>query len=885
MTRTAQSRSTAEDDTPMMRQYQRIKKDYPDAILFFRMGDFYEMFLEDAKVASKILGITLTSRNKNNPIPMCGIPHHSANLYISKLIKSGKSIAVCEQVEDPRQAKGLVKREVIRVVTPGTVLDENLLDPKNHHFLVSLYFGKESSGLASLDISTGLFHVMELSPDNHDSLLSDELTKLEPREVIVPESAFNDNGTSQNLLQQESYCLRPREDWTFSYTQARRVLLEHFKTQSLEGFGCEALPSAICAAGALIHYLQETQKSSLQHINTLSTFSADHFMQLDPSTVASLELVQSSEGQRKYSLLGLLDESCTPMGARRIKDWILRPLISMTEIVKRQELIEEFKNNLLQRNEARELLKSIFDMERLLSRISLSACNPRDLVALKTSIQVLPILETVFRTASSPHMAQYISAWDNLEPVFELIDKTLSDSPPLQFREGNLIKPGCHPELDRLKTITRNGNQLIADLETREREKTHIPQLKVGYNKIYGYYIEVTKKNLDRIPDTYIRKQSLVNTERFISPELKEYESEIMGAEEKIQQLEQQLFQELRLKIAENGTRIQSMAFIISEIDAFAGLAEVAHRHDYCRPTLSEGDILKIKNGRHPLIEAMDSDHSFIPNDTLLDCKENQILIITGPNMAGKSTYLRQVALITLMAHIGSFVPAEEAEVGMVDRIFSRVGAQDHLAKGQSTFMVEMNETANILNNATEKSLLILDEIGRGTSTFDGISIAWSIIEYLEGPRNIGAKTLFATHYHELTELAQVFPGIKNYFVQVKEWNDEIIFLRKILPGGADKSYGIQVARLAGLPEAVLKRAHEVLFNLENSEFDELGTPKLGLSQGSPNPPHSVQLGLFPEPTSPLIQLLKEINPDNLTPRQALEKLYELIRHFQKLKG
>ena len=565
-----------------------------------------------------------------------------------------------------------------------------------------------------------------------------------------------------------------------------------------------------------------------------------------------------------------------------MKEWILKPLIGMTEIVERQNLIEEFKNNLLQRNEVRDLLKSIFDMERLLSRISLSACNPRDLVGLKTSIKILPLLEAVLRTGSSPHMEKYLSAWDNLESVFQLIDETLSDPPPLQVRDGSLIKSGCHPELDRLKAITRNGNQSIADLEARERKQTNIPQLKVGYNKIYGYYIEVTKKNLDRIPENYIRKQSLVNTERFISPELKEYESEIMGAEEKIQQLEQEMFQELRSKVAENGSPIQSMALIISEIDALAGLAEVAHRYDYCRPTLSDGDVLRIQNGRHPLIECVDPDHPFIPNDTFLDCEENQILIITGPNMAGKSTYLRQVALITLMTHIGSFVPAEEAEIGLVDRIFSRVGAQDHLVKGQSTFMVEMNETANILNNATQKSLLILDEIGRGTSTFDGISIAWSIIEYLEGPRPIGAKTLFATHYHELTELAQMFPGVKNYFVQVKEWNDEIIFLRKILPGGADKSYGIQVARLAGLPEAILKRAHEVLFNLENSEFDELGTPKLGLSQDSPHPPHSSQLGLFPEPAPPLIQKLKEINPDDLTPRQALEKLYELIRHLQK---
>jgi DNA mismatch repair protein MutS len=879
MTEATKKRKPVPDETPMMQQYQSIKRDYPDAILFFRMGDFYEMFNEDAKTASKILEIALTSRNKNqaNPVPMCGIPHHSSNLYISKLIKQGKKIAVCEQVEDPKLAKGLVKREVVRVITPGTVLEDHLLDPKNPHYLASVYIGKDGTGLAAVDLSTGEFKVTEIQDTGSNNLLMDELNKLDPREVIAPESILNDAGSGIAGLSNGSYCLNPCEDWTYSHGEAYRNLTDHFKTHSMEGFGCEHLKSAISAAGALIRYLRDTQKSALQHVNALSTFNIHSYMWLDQATVNSLELVKSSDGERKHSLLGLLDETCTPMGARRLKEWILKPLVDKTAIEDRLNGVTVFHDNLMDRNDLRSQLSNIYDLERLLGRISLSACSPRDLTALKSSLAVLPEIKQILQRCDSKDLHRYIESWDNLESVHQKIDQMIVDDPPYNFKDGHLIKPGCHEQLDRLKSISRDGNQSIAALEARERERTGITQLKVGFNKIYGYYIEVTKKNLDRVPEDYIRKQSLVNCERFISPELKEHETEITGAEEKILALEQELFQQVRQAVAAEGIRIQSMAHLLSELDAMASLAEVAHRHQYARPVLREDTHLRFVNGRHPLVEQIDPTNPFIPNNTTLDCDDNQIMIITGPNMAGKSTYLRQVALITLMAQIGSYVPAEQAELGLVDRIFSRVGAQDHLLKGQSTFMVEMNEAANILNNATRRSLIILDEIGRGTSTFDGISIAWSMVEYLHGPERIGAKTLFATHYHELTELEETLAGVNNFNIQVKEWNDEIMFLRKIVPGGADKSYGIQVARLAGLPEKVLKRAHEVLFNLENNEYDEVGAPTIGRSEGSPSTTGPQQMGLFAALPSPLVQKLKEICPDQLTPREALEKWYEII--------
>jgi len=876
----AKSLKVTPDDTPMMQQYQGIKKEYSDSILFFRMGDFYEMFNEDAKTASSILQIALTSRNKkSNPVPMCGIPHHSANLYITKLLKAGKKVAICEQTEDPKQAKGLVKREVVRVITPGTILDDNILDPKCDQFIASLYFGKNEIGLSVLDVSTGVFKITQINEDNALSILGDELQKLDPREIIIPDSFKNENRT---WLPTGEVFVHTWEDRSFSFSEAYRNLVEHFKTQSLEGFGCENMKAAISSAGALIHYLRETQKSPLDHITALTPFPIHDFMALDQCTLTSLELVQSSEGTRKNSLLDLLDLSLTPMGARRIREWILKPLIDAEKIQERLSIVEDFKDDPTSRKGLRNLLEQIFDLERLLGRIALSACNARDLVALKTSLKVFPdILEALKGYGSSP-VQTYLENWDNLENIHDLIDHNIADDPPLGLKEGNLIKSSCNEELDRLKNITRQGKNWIAALELEEKKKTGIPVLKVGFNKIYGYYIEITKKHSDRVPAEYIRKQSLVNAERYISPKLKEYEEEITGAEEKIFALEQNLFEEIRSTVSLAGSRIQGMARIISEVDALSSFAETAHRYNYCQPEFTHDRNLVIENGRHPLIERIDPSVRFIANNTFLDSVEQQIMIITGPNMAGKSTYLRQVALIALMAQIGSFVPADKVSLAITDRIFSRVGAQDHLLKGQSTFMVEMNETANILNNATPDSLIILDEIGRGTSTFDGISIAWAIVEFLhKADQGGGPKTLFATHYHELTDLSRVLPGVKNFNVQVKEWNDEIIFLRKIVPGGTDKSYGIQVARLAGLPKRVLDRAHEVLFNLEQSEFDEVGIPKISHSENCDTKHSPGQLGLFSEPENPLIQKIKEIDPNQLSPREALEVLFELTERFK----
>ena len=874
----AKSQRVKQEETPMMQQYHGIKKDYPDSILFFRMGDFYEMFNEDAKIASKILQITLTSRNKNqsNPVLMCGIPHHSSNLYITKLLKAGKKVALCEQTEDPKFAKGLVKREVVRIITPGTVLDDNMLDPKSEQLIVSLFISKEEIGLAALDVSTGNFKITQFKREMTGSPLADELQKLDPKEILIPETLM---AQSKPWLPSENVFLHSWEDWTYSHSEALRNLLNHFKTQSLEGFGCETMNQAISAAGALIHYLHETQKSALEHINSITPFFVHDYMALDQTTVTSLELIQSSEGTRKNSLLSLLDESCTPMGARRIRDWVIKPLVDKEKIKRRLDIVSKFKSLPLNRQETRDFLEKIFDLERLLGKITLSVCNARDLVSLKNSIETFPNLYKALEKYESSQLLNYLKHWDNLENLYDLIEKNIVDDPPMGLKEGNLFKSGCNEELDQLKDISRKGKSWIASLESEEKEKTGISVLKIGFNKIYGYYIEITKKHSDRVPKDYIRKQSLVNAERFISPKLKEYEEEVTQAEEKIVELEQKLFEDIRCEISLAGTRIQKMAGIISEIDALVSFAEVAHRNNYCHPEILEDSSLKISNGRHALIEQIDPVNQFIPNDTCLDNRDQQIMVITGPNMAGKSTYLRQVALICLMAQLGSFVPAERVEMGITDRIFSRVGAQDHLLKGQSTFMVEMNETANILNNATPKSLIILDEIGRGTSTFDGISIAWSIVEYLHGTEKEGGpKTLFATHYHELTDLSRVLSGVKNYNIQVKEWNDEIIFLRKILPGGVDKSYGIQVARLAGLPKQVLDRAHEILFNLEQSEFDEVGIPKISRTEKKDSLPSRGQLGLFPEPENPLIQEMRKIDPNEMSPKQALDTLFYLSK-------
>jgi DNA mismatch repair protein MutS len=868
-----------DDDTPMMRQYQSIKRQCADAILFFRMGDFYEMFNDDAKVAAGILDIALTSRAKNkaNPIPMCGVPHHAASAYISRLIQAGKKVAICEQMEDPKLTKGLVKRGIVRVVTPGTVIDDTLLDPKSNHFLAALHYGRGGMGLAVLDMSTGLFRVTEAEGENAEGLLVDELEKLAPKEVLVPAtSQAKDPRTGDFFIHRQ-------DDWTFSHGEAKRLLLDHFKMASLDGFGCGDLKHAVPAAGALLHYLRETQKSALGHITAVTPFSIHHSMMLDPTTVKSLELVQASDGGRKHSLLDLLDLAQTPMGSRRIKEWILRPRIDKATIDARLLQVAAFKEELLKRNDLRAHLSGMGDMERLIGRISLGMAAPRDLAALKHSIARLGPTLSLLCEFQEDIAAAYRERWDGLDEVFALIDRTIEDDPPLNVKNGRLIRPGCDAELDRLRSILSDGKNWIARLEADEKERSGIPALKVGYNKIYGYYIEITKRHLDRVPENYIRKQSLVNAERFISPELKERETEITGAEDQIGELEARLFKQVQESVAAEGARIQRMAAVISELDALAAFAETAHRYNYTRPVIREDATLLLEDGRHPLVEKIDPVTPFIPNDTHMDADENQIMMITGPNMAGKSTYLRQVALITLLAQVGSFVPARRAEIGLVDRIFSRVGAQDHLLKGQSTFMVEMNETANILNNATSKSLIILDEIGRGTSTFDGISIAWAVVEYLHGREGGSPKTLFATHYHELTDLAHVLPGVKNFNVQVKEWNDEIIFLRKIAPGGADKSYGIQVARLAGLPRQVLTRAFEILDNLEKSEFDASGLPTLAHS-GDAVEPGPQQLSIFQEEPPPLIRKLEAIDPENLTPRQALDQLYELVEMWKRMK-
>lgn len=880
----SQNYDKKEGETPMMQQYMNIKRKYPDSILFYRMGDFYEMFNEDATIASRVLEITLTSRNKNkaNPTPMCGIPYHSSKSYIAKLIKSGKKVAICEQTEDAKLTKGLVKRKVVRVITPGTVLDDDLLDPKQNHFLLSLHSDIKGWGLAALDVTTGLFKITELYGNDVKSLLADELENFDPKEIILSKNIKND-GINSNWLENWNHCLQSSDDWAFSYNDAYKRLIEHFKVNSLEGFGCEELKLAVSAAGALIHYIQETQKSALEHINTISILNIHNHMHIDQATVRSLELIKSSQGERKNSLLGLLDLSQTSMGARRIREWILKPLIAVSSINERLDQVNTFRSDLILRQTIREKLKSIYDLERLLGRISLSVCNTRDLISLKSSLSVLPDLIKLLDIKNDKHLKSFISAWDNLDDVYNLIDKNIVDDPPINLKEGNLIKAGCNIELDRLKSITRNGKIWIAQLETKEKDRTGISILKIGYNKIYGYYIEITKKNLDKVPAEYIRKQSLVNAERFISPELKDYESEIIGAEEKATFLEQNIFHQIRKEVALHGKRIQHMASIIAGLDAITSFSEVAHRYNYSKPEIMEGASLKLKNGRHPLIEQIIPENQFIANDTELDSINNQIMIITGPNMAGKSTYLRQVALINLMAQIGSFVPADSARISIVDRIFSRVGAQDHLQKGMSTFMVEMNETANILNNATEKSLIILDEIGRGTSTFDGISIAWSIVEYLHSDNiNGGPKTLFATHYHELTDLALVLKGVKNFNVQIKEQSDEIIFLRKIVPGGADKSYGIQVARLAGLPEKLLHRANEVLLNLEKSEFNKVGVPKVSLSEKKPELSQSQKKERFNDMNHPAIKYLEKVDPDNLSPRQAIDALYELKCFIRK---
>ncbi|GFE58419.1 DNA mismatch repair protein MutS [Geobacter sp. AOG1] len=864
--------------TPMMRQYLEIKADHPDSILFFRLGDFYEMFLDDAVKASRILDITLTSRNKNSEgadVPLCGVPYHSANPYIAKLIEAGEKVAICEQVEDPKSVKGIVRREVVRVVTPGLVVDADCLSPKENNYILSFATSGEAWGVAYLDLSTGEFRLTEL---DGSSGACAEAACVNPREILVP-AEFRENGYLADLSSVTGERIVTFvDDWVYDTDYAGRVFRNQFGVESPDALGCEGFPAGVLAAAAVLHYLEETQKGKAAHVSTITPYKTREFLVLDETARRNLELTATmSEGKRRGSLLGLMDRTVTAMGGRKLKQWINYPLISLPHIKDRQVAVEELLSAGL-RGEIVGQLTGVYDLERLNGRISLASASAKDLVALRESLQRIPSLLEVLFPMSSPLIRSLVDGIDPLTDLVGLISRGIVDNPPFSLRDGGIIADGYHAELDDLRSISREGKGYIARLEAKERERTGITSLKIRYNKVFGYYIEVTRANLAGIPADYIRKQTLANAERYITPELKEYEEKVLGAEERITELEYSLFQEMRVMVAAQSERIARTADRLATLDVLASLAGLAHERGYSRPVVDEGDAIAITDGRHPVIEAMSLGERFVPNDVLLDGSENQLLMITGPNMAGKSTFMRQVALIVLMAQMGSFVPAVEARIGVVDRIFTRVGAADNLARGQSTFMVEMTEAAQILRDATPRSLVVLDEIGRGTSTFDGVSIAWAVAEYLHDRPDHAARTLFATHYHELTELAVTRGRIKNFNIAVREWNDQIIFLRKIVPGGASHSYGIQVARLAGLPLTVIERAREILLNLEKGEFSAEGMPRIAGSRKNVPLKHSPQLSLFGGDGDRVIERLKELNLSIMTPLEALNVLDELKR-------
>lgn len=871
-----------------MRQYKEVKQRYSDYILFFRVGDFYEMFYEDAVTASKILEITLTSRDKQKEdrIPLCGIPYHASSSYIAKLIKVGKKVAICEQVEDPKSAKGIVRREVVRVVTPGTVVDSELLDARSNNYMAAVFiFPDKGAGLSFIDISTGEFRTMEILSDNFNDILLNELSRIEPKEIIFPQEDCQNN---KDIIIRDMKDVKPIinhvSDESFSFDTAYNSLIEHFGVISLDGFGCQDKQLAVSAAGALLQYIKETQLNSLSNINSLKLHSFEKYMVIDSITQKNLELVRRvGDSKEEGTLFNILDRTITSMGSRMLKDWILRPLLDVKEIRQRQETIALFFEDISLRYRLRSSIKGVYDMERLIGRIGLGAASPRDIAALKKSLSALPGIRKEINSCSSEIIDGIKKRWDMLKDISELIDISIKDDPAPTLKDGGIIKDGYDDALDEVRSISRDGKGWMTRIEAKEKERTKIDSLKIKYNQVFGYYIEVTKANLSLVPDDYIRKQTLVNAERFITPELKEVELQVLTAEERIKRLECQLFEEIREKIANESKRIQSMAQMISLLDVLSTLAETAGKYDYTKPEIKEEPVIDIVDGRHPVLEQIILSDRFIPNDTFLNDEDDRLLIITGPNMAGKSTYMRQAALITLMSQMGSFVPAKDARIGIVDRIFTRVGAQDNLVSGQSTFMVEMNETANILNNSTKRSLILLDEIGRGTSTFDGVSIAWAVAEYIHNKQKIGARTLFATHYHELTEMVLTCEGVKNYNISVKEWSDRIIFLRKIVKGGTDRSYGIQVAKLAGLPDEVIERAKEILTNLESGELDTIGEPKLAHSDKQ-NGRKEIQYNLFSSHSNIIEEIEKDIlscDIVNMTPMEALNKLHELRNRIE----
>jgi DNA mismatch repair protein MutS len=859
-------------ETPLMAQYYAVKARHRDAILFFRMGDFYEMFNEDARIGASVLGITLTSRGhgKAGDVPLAGFPHHALDGYLAKMLKAGYRVAICEQMEDPKMAKGIVKRDVIQIATPGTIMDEKILEAARNNFLAAINCSDTVCGIAAADMSTGEFQLAETEKD----LLSESLQTLGPAEILVPESQKE---TVRNLFKNtpRKPVITAREEWLFQRQYGYDVLIHHFGTVSLKGFGCEEMTAGIGAAGAVLTYLQETQKTELSHIRSIRRV-ADDVMLLDASTRRNLEITSSMmTGEREGTLIAILDKTRTPMGGRTLASWIQRPLIKIAPIRRRLDAVEILVADRALREALAQGLKGMGDLERLITKVVTRRANPRDLMALNRTLTRIPGLKEILNPMTDGFLQEI---GDQLDPCLDAagaIQEALTDEPPVSTGEGGFIRKGYSAELDELRDLAYSGKEWIAKLQQSEREKTNIPSLKVGFNKVFGYYIEVTNTHSSKVPETYIRKQTLVNAERFITPELKEMEEKVLHAEEKMAALEQRLFDELRARVAGFAKDIQLTGQAVGLLDCLMSLAETAEEYRYTKPEITESGVLIIEEGRHPVVERfLPPGEPFIPNSCEMN-EENQIHIITGPNMAGKSTYIRQIGLITLMAHIGSFIPATKARIGLVDRIFTRVGAQDNVTAGESTFLVEMNETANILNNATERSLILLDEIGRGTSTFDGLSIAWSVAEYLHKESRVRAKTLFATHYHELTELALILPRVKNFNVAVKEWGDHIVFLRKIVPGGCDHSYGIQVAKLAGLPPEVIRRAKEILHNLEANELTPNEIPKLAVNSELMRVAQP-QLDMFREEEHQLRDAISQIDVQQMTPLEALQKLDEL---------
>ena len=871
--------------SPMMQHYMETKKEYPDCVLFYRLGDFYEMFFDDALTVSKELEITLTGKDcgLSERAPMCGVPFHALDSYLYRLVQKGYKVAIAEQMEDSRQAKGLVKREVIRVVTPGTITSSQVLDETKNNYLMGIVYMDGIYGISTADISTGDFMVTEVDSDRE---LFDEINKFSPSEIICNNAFYMSGVDMDELKNRYQVVISALDSRFFGEESCRRILMEHFKVGALVGLGLEDYATGIIAAGAVMQYIYETQKSTLEHITTVTPYSTGQYMVIDTSTRRNLELVETMrEKQKRGTLLWVLDKTKTAMGARLLRACIEQPLIHRDEIIKRQNAVEELNMNYISREEICEYLNPIYDLERLIGRISYKTANPRDLIAFRSSLEMLPYIKRILGEFNSELLAELGRELDPLQDIFQLIGDAIVEEPPITVREGGIIKDGYNQEADKLRHAKTEGKNWLAELEAKEKEKTGIKTLKVKFNKVFGYYFEVTNSFKDQVPDYYIRKQTLTNAERFTTDELKQLEDIIMGAEEKLVSLEYDLFCEVRDKIGAEVIRIQKTAKSIAGIDVFCSLSVVATRRNYVKPSINDKGVIQIKNGRHPVVEQMMRDDMFVANDTFLDNGKNRLSVITGPNMAGKSTYMRQVALIVLMAQLGSFVPAQEADIGICDRIFTRVGASDDLASGQSTFMVEMTEVANILRNATRNSLLVLDEIGRGTSTFDGLSIAWAVIEHISNSKLLGAKTLFATHYHELTELEGTIAGVKNYCIAVKEQGDDIVFLRKIVRGGADKSYGIQVAKLAGVPDSVIARAKEIAEELSDADITarakEIAEISSNITQHKAVPkPDEVdlqQLSFFDTvKDDDIIRELDSLELSTMTPLDAMNTLYRL---------